>query len=741
MLRCYVRQLIDAVSRVFFGLRFRLLLLVALACAPLVGLTVHTASQERRREVAAWGERSSQLIQLAQREEESLLSQTRQLLLAVSESSAVRSGSPEACKKSLDEFFASYPGYANLSLIDTNEQVLGSALPLARLGYPADRAFVRRVLRTRAFEVGGYVVGLSRGKPTVTFGCPVFDGTGGVQAVVIARMGLDWFTRRGSKLSTKMPAGATWTVINRNGKILLSYPASGPPRGQSFPNSALVQTAANQPGSIVEVPNWQGVPSYCAFGALESTLVSGKPVTMLGIPKQLLFAGANRALIRNLCWIGIAGSLALALGWIGSSILVVRPVKALVRASARMATGDLTTRTGLRHGKDELGQLTRTFDQMAQTLEQRELERQLAEETLQTRDSMIRELPLLPAAVCVCDRFGAVELYNRAAVDLWGWKPAGPPANQRFCGAYRLFYPDGTQMLHSESPAAEVLRMGVPLRNRELVIGRPDGTRVPVLANVVPLRDAEGTMVGVVSCLQDITDRKHSEERLRESNDKLQLLSRRLVESQETERRHIARELHDEVGQTLTVAEMNLQSLMRSSRASPLTRRLKDSLQAVERVLAQVRDLSLNLRPSMLDDLGLESALKWYINRQAALSGLRSEFQSDALEDRLDPVIETACFRVAQEALTNVVRHARASAVNVTLRKQDGHLHLLVRDDGVGFDVEALRQKAAQGASLGLLSMEERTTLVDGRFELKSTPGQGAEVHAFFPLRWRTPNA
>ncbi len=162
------------------------------------------------------------------------------------------------------------------------------------------------------------------------------------------------------------------------------------------------------------------------------------------------------------------------------------------------------------------------------------------------------------------------------------------------------------------------MRTGIPLRNRELVIGRPDGTRVPVLANVVPLRDAEGALIGVVSCLQDITDRKQAEERLQESNDKLQLLSRRLVESQETERRHIARELHDEVGQTLTVAEMNLQAVMQSSRASPLTRRLKESLQAVERVLAQVRDLSLNLRPSMLDDLGLESALRWYINRQAA---------------------------------------------------------------------------------------------------------------------------
>ena len=184
---------------------------------------------------------------------------------------------------------------------------------------------------------------------------------------------------------------------------------------------------------------------------------------------------------------------------------------------------------------------------------------------------------------------------------------------------------------------------------------------------------------------------------------------------------------------------MNLQVVMQSPHASPLARRLKESLQAVERVLAQVRDLSLNLRPSMLDDFGLKSALKWYIKRQADLSGLRAEFQADELQDRLDPVIETACFRVAQEALTNVVRHAHARTVNVTLRKDDGLLHLMVRDDGVGFEVEALRQKAAQGASLGLLSMEERATLVDGHLEFKSNPGQGTQVHAFFPLKWRTP--
>ena len=161
----------------------------------------------------------------------------------------------------------------------------------------------------------------------------------------------------------------------------------------------------------------------------------------------------------------------------------------------------------------------------------------------------------------------------------------------------------------------------------------------------------------------------------------------------------------------------------------------------MERVLEQVRDLSLNLRPSMLDDLGLEPALRWYTKRQAAVAGLQAEFLADAMEDRLDPVVETACFRVAQEALTNVVRHARARRVAVEMRRQNGHLHLFVRDDGAGFDVAALRERAVMGASLGLLSMEERATLADGGLECKSSPGKGTQIHAWFPLKWRTPNS
>ena len=174
--------------------------------------------------------------------------------------------------------------------------------------------------------------------------------------------------------------------------------------------------------------------------------------------------------------------------------------------------------------------------------------------------------------------------------------------------------------------------------------------------------------------------------------------------------------------------------MLQSPGTDALMPRLKESLEVVERVLEQVHDLSLNLRPSMLDDLGLEPALRWYTDRQATLAGLQAEVQADPLEQRLDPMIETECFRVAQEALTNVVRHAKARSVIVELTRNDGQLHLSVRDDGVGFDVAAVREQAVRGDSLGLLSMEERATLAGGGLE-PCHPGPRHRSPRLVPLK------
>ena len=381
------------ISRLVSGLRLRLLLLVLLACAPLVGLTLHTASEERRRLVKEWNQRSQEMMELATREEGRVIGQTRQLLLALAESSPVRSGNRRGCKKLLDELFGSYPRYANLGVVGTNGMVLASARPMVEPANQTNRPFFRRALATRAFAIGDFPDGQAAGKPTVNFGYPVFDSDGQVQAVVFAALDLDWVSRFESALPAQLPKGATWTEIDRAGRILVRYPSPEKWIGRPFPEKSLLKTVFSQNHGVVEAMSADGIPGYHAFAAMRSQLVPDDVVTILSsIPKQVLFAEADRRLTENLTGLGIAACFAFMLGWIGSYLLVLRPVRTLVKSSARLATGDLSTRTGMSHRGDELGQLTRAFDQMAQALEHREGERQSADYALKASEMRYRRL-------------------------------------------------------------------------------------------------------------------------------------------------------------------------------------------------------------------------------------------------------------------------------------------------------------------------------------------------------------
>ncbi|MBK6429653.1 histidine kinase [Candidatus Amarolinea dominans] len=220
---------------------------------------------------------------------------------------------------------------------------------------------------------------------------------------------------------------------------------------------------------------------------------------------------------------------------------------------------------------------------------------------------------------------------------------------------------------------------------------------------------------------------------LQRERERLQGLSRRLLATQETERRHLARELHDEVGQILTIIKINLQTMQRRPGAAVFDKPLRESIGMVESALQQVRNLSLALRPSLLDDLGLAAAMRWYVNRQAEVMDLTAHVEVNLEEKRPPPALETACFRIAQEALTNVARHAAASTVWVTLQRTADRLSLTVRDDGGGFDVAAARERAVLGNSIGLLSMQERALLTGGHLVIESAVGAGTTIQADFP--------
>jgi signal transduction histidine kinase len=222
---------------------------------------------------------------------------------------------------------------------------------------------------------------------------------------------------------------------------------------------------------------------------------------------------------------------------------------------------------------------------------------------------------------------------------------------------------------------------------------------------------------------------------LRESRARLQSLSQALIESQEAERRHLARELHDEIGQALTAVTLNLDALRKSERRDEAGRCIEETSRLIKHLIEQVRDLSLDLRPSILDDLGLAAALRWYVARNAERSGVAIEFRAPSLEERLPPEIETACFRIAQEAVTNIVRHAHASRASVEIERTARELELKVSDDGAGFDVEQARDQARAGKSFGLVGMEERAALLGGSLEVESRRGRGTELRFRLPLR------
>jgi len=275
----------------------------------------------------------------------------------------------------------------------------------------------------------------------------------------------------------------------------------------------------------------------------------------------------------------------------------------------------------------------------------------------------------------------------------------------------------------------------------------------------VPLLNAAGQPIGQLSVLDDKPmgdeqrarsilsifaaraaaelERKRAEMMLRQYTERLQLLSRRLLEVQETERRHTALELHDEIGQALTALKFNLELCARQPTAAMRTG-LQEAQTAISSLIEQLREMSLDLRPPMLDHLGLLHALAWHCERFAARFQVQVRFHHSELEGkRFEPTIETAAYRIVQEALTNVARHAGVPEVALEIRAEPETLFLTIADQGRGFNAAEV---LTSGTSSGLTGMRERATLLGGTLRVESRPGAGTLVRAALPLKQTVPS-
>jgi PAS domain S-box-containing protein len=460
---------------------------------------------------------------------------------------------------------------------------------------------------------------------------------------------------------------------------------------------------------------------------------------------------------------------------------------------------------------------------------------------------LIELFPMAAYAVRAPD--GVIAWFNSRAAEVWGRVPVVGDTDERFCGAYKLYHSDGTHMAHCDTPVAVALKTGISVHDEEVVIERPDGSRVMVSVHIEPIRDKDGTIIGVVSFFHDLSERKQAErttsllaaivdfsndaivsknldgvitswnkgaervfgyaaqeaigqnitlivpsdrlpeeamilERLRrgervdhfetvrrrkdgrtvdisltispikdalgrvvgaskvarditqQKESEKALRSARLLQAQDEERRRIARELHDGIGQLLAAMSMNVSRVIdeKSNLSRDAARCAEENSNLIQQAVKDIRTMSYLLHPPLLDELGLPSALRWYIEGFAERSKIAANVELSVDLGRLPQEHELCLFRIAQECLTNIHRHSGSSAAVVRLWRTPREVKMEVSDAGRGIDQE-IQSKIASGErpGVGLRGMQERVKQIGGTLGIHSN-GKGTSVLISLPL-------
>ena len=366
--------------------------------------------------------------------------------------------------------------------------------------------------------------------------------------------------------------------------------------------------------------------------------------------------------------------------------------------------------------------------------------REYSEEIIQTVNQ-----PLL-----VLDENLAVTLANSAFYRVFKIRPeeVNRAVFQYAQGATEYIGPLQTQL-------RKVIEQRKGFENFEFRYKGPRGHQRTLLLNAQPFFHKAHPEPLILLSLQDITERHEAEEvrehlvkelgrlaheledrveartrELQQVNEKLQTLSMRMIEAQELERRHLARELHDEIGQQITCLQI-LTEQQFALAPPPLKRSLQETRRATTELLQTVRQLSADLRPQLLDDFGVLAALEWHFKRFSKRTGIEIRLDKKSFrDDLLNSFLRNVLFRVAQEALTNVARHAHTNQVSVRISTRHGVCKMEVRDKGKGFNVK----KALGKGSFGLAGMQERVFLAGGKLKFDSVSGKGTTVTVEFPL-------
>ena len=363
------------------------------------------------------------------------------------------------------------------------------------------------------------------------------------------------------------------------------------------------------------------------------------------------------------------------------------------------------------------------------------------------------------------DSQGLVTFMNPAAEQLFGWT-FGELRGRNIHDAVHYKYPDGSPFPVEECPNLQVLRLGKTLTAHEDVFIRKDGTFFDVVYSSAPLRE-DANITGLVVVFRDVTARKQAEKALRQAHEQLadrakqlqtlvksrtaklaksneqlrremaerEALRRKLLHAQEEERRRIARELHDQMGQNLTALNVGLKSLLDRQSRSGLGSRVQRLQELATQTARDLHRVAVELRPAALDDLGLVKAIRALTETWSTRYGIDVDFEAGQYQPAgISSEIETILYRIIQEALNNVAKHSGATRVALVLRHTADQVHAIIEDDGRGFDARVASQSGNGSGRLGLLGIQERLGMVGGNFKVESAPERGATLLVRIPI-------
>ena len=588
--------------KLFFhkSLRVRLLLLVLAAVIPAWGVIAYTASQQRRIAVADIQRNALQLAEFSAHEEEQALQGTRQILIALANFVRMAEENAAECSAFCAGLLKQFKRYTNLGAVKSNGEVFCSAIQLNRPANAADLPWFRRAVGSGDFAIGDYHVGRISGKPVLVLAYPYRIAEDEHAAVVFAALNLRWLSRYIFEIESQLPDGFTVTQMDENAVVLAHRPNPEQWIGQSMVNHPAFREMLSQKTGVIETRDDQDIPYIYAFAPLHSSFRKEQVYIILGIPKRSAFADANRILGRNLTLLAIVALLAMLAAWFGSDLFIIRQVKAMTQASKRLASGEMSTRTGLDYKGGELGQLAKTFDEMATALEHRQAERRRAEMEL-----------------------------------------------------------------------------------------------------------------------------KRSQELFRSLSEHLQVI-------REDERTRIARKIHDDLGQALTALKIDLSWLNKklANDQDLIREKLQSMVTLINETIETVHNVSEDLRPGILDDFGLSAAIEWQAEEFQKRTGMECRTRLAADKFNLSKEKSTNLFRIVQESLTNVMRHANATKVDINLGEKDGILLLEVADNGKGITRAAI----SNPKSFGLIGIKERVHSLGGDVNIVGTPDEGTRLTVKMPI-------